>query len=91
VVPPGAVWPLPAYELALMTAGQAKEMGHDDVTVTVITPERRALSLFGDEASEAVSEELRNAGVELKTGAVARRDERAASERGPRAMPSCRP
>ena len=23
VVPPGAVWPLPAYELALMTAGQA--------------------------------------------------------------------
>ena len=74
VVPPGAVWPLPAYELALMTAGQAKGMGHDDVTVTVVTPERRALSLFGDEASEAVAEELRKAGVELKTGAVARRD-----------------
>jgi sulfide:quinone oxidoreductase len=74
VVPPGAVWPLPAYELALMTAGEAMDMGHDDVTVTVVTPERRALSLFGDEASEAVSEELRNAGVELKTGAVARRD-----------------
>jgi sulfide:quinone oxidoreductase len=74
VVPPGAVWPLPAYELALMTAGQAKGMGHDDVTVTVVTPERRALSLFGDEASEAVAEELRRAGVELKTGVVARRD-----------------
>ena len=74
VVPPGAVWPLPAYELALMTAGQAKDMGHDDVTVTVVTPERRALSLFGDEASEAVAEELRKAGVELKTGAVARRE-----------------
>src|SRR5215203_749229 len=73
-VPPGAVWPLPAYELALMTAGQAAEMGHDDVTVTVVTPERRALSLFGDEASEAVADELRGAGVELKTGAVARRD-----------------
>jgi sulfide:quinone oxidoreductase len=26
VVPPGAVWPLPAYELALVTAGQAIDM-----------------------------------------------------------------
>ena len=74
VIPPGAVWPLPAYELALMTAGEARDMGHDDVTVTVVTPERRALSLFGDEASEAVTEELRNAGITLKIGAVARRD-----------------
>ena len=74
VVPPGAVWPLPAYELALMTAGEARAMGHDDVTVTVITPERRALSLFGDEASAAVTDELAGAGVELKTGVVARRD-----------------
>ena len=74
VVPPGAVWPLPAYELALMTAGQATAMGHDDVSVTVVTPERRALSLFGDEASAAVTDELRAAGVEFRTGVVARRD-----------------
>lgn len=73
VVPPGAVWPLPAYELALMTAGEARQMGHDDVAVTIVTPERQALSLFGEEASAAVTEELRNAGVELKTGAVVRR------------------
>ena len=73
-VPPGAVWPLPAYELALMTAGQAVDMGHDDVSVTVVTPERRALSLFGDEASAAVTDELEQAGVELKTGVVAVRD-----------------
>ena len=33
VVPAGAVWPLPAYELALMTAGEARAMGHDDVEV----------------------------------------------------------
>ncbi|MEO8690715.1 MAG: FAD/NAD(P)-binding oxidoreductase, partial [Solirubrobacteraceae bacterium] len=65
VVPPGAVWPLPAYELALMTAGQAADMGHDDVRVTVVTPERRALSLFGDEASAALTEELDAAGVGL--------------------------
>ena len=73
-VPPGAVWPLPAYELALMTAGQANAMGHDDVTITVVTPERRALSLFGDEASAAVTDELARAGVQLKTGVVALRD-----------------
>jgi sulfide:quinone oxidoreductase len=72
VVPPGAVWPLPAYELALMTAGEAREMGQDDLQVTVVTPERTALSLFGDEIGAAVAEELRWAGVELRTGVVAR-------------------
>ena len=71
VVPPGAVWPLPAYELALMTAGEAREMGHADFQVTVVTPEHTPLSLFGDQASEAVAEELRWAGVDVRTGAVA--------------------
>jgi sulfide:quinone oxidoreductase len=72
VVPPGAVWPLPAYELALMTAGEVREMGQSDVTVTVVTPEPAPLSVFGPEASAAVAEELRSAGVGLRTGAVAR-------------------
>ena len=58
VVPLGAVWPLPAYELALMTAGEAREMGHDNVQVTIVTPEA-PLSLFGDEAGAATTEELR--------------------------------
>ncbi len=71
VVPPGAVWPLPAYELALMTAGEARAMGHDDVEVTVVTPEHTPLSLFGERASDAVAEELRLAGVGLRTGVVA--------------------
>jgi len=74
VVPAGAVWPLPVYELALMTAGEAHQMGHDDVVVTVVTPEHTPLSLFGEEASTAVAEELRSAGIELKTGVVARKD-----------------
>jgi sulfide:quinone oxidoreductase len=74
VVPPGAVWPLPAYELALMTVGEAREMGQDDLEVTVVTPEHAPLSLFGDEASGAVAEELRHAGVRLRTGVVARRE-----------------
>ena len=71
VVPPGAVWPLPAYELALMTAGEAREMGHDDFQVTVVTPEHTPLSLFGDQASAAVAEELQWAGIDIRTGAVA--------------------
>ena len=70
VIPPGAVWPLPAYELALMTAGEARAMGHDDVEVTVVTPERAPLSLFGTEASDAVAEELDRAGVRLRASAV---------------------
>jgi sulfide:quinone oxidoreductase len=74
VVPPGAVWPLPAYELALMTAGEASEMGQTDVSVTVVTPEHAPLSLFGEQASEAVAEELRWARVDLKAGVVARKD-----------------
>ncbi len=75
VIPPGAVWPLPAYELALMTAGEADQMGHDDVQVIVVTPERAPLSLFGEEASSAIASELERAGVTLITGAVARRAE----------------
>jgi sulfide:quinone oxidoreductase len=74
VVPPGAVWPLPAYELALMTAGEAVAMGQDDVEVTIITPEHEPLSLFGEQASAAVGEELRAAGIRLVTGAVAMLD-----------------
>jgi sulfide:quinone oxidoreductase len=70
VVPPGAVWPLPAYELALMTVGEAREMGQE-VKVTVVTPEHAPLSLFGEQASAAVAEELRWAGIDLMTGVAA--------------------
>ena len=72
VIPPGSVWPLPAYELALMTAGESRAMGHEDVKITVVTPEREPLTLFGEQASNAVGEELRWAGVDVVTGAVAR-------------------
>lgn len=74
VIPPGAVWPLPAYELALMTAGEARSAGVDGLRVVVVTPEREPLELFGPAASGALREELSAAGIELITGAVARRD-----------------
>jgi sulfide:quinone oxidoreductase len=72
VIPPGAAWPLPAYELALMTAGEADAMGQSDVKVTVVTPEREPLTLFGEQAARALREELSWAGVDVVTGAVAR-------------------
>jgi sulfide:quinone oxidoreductase len=70
VVPSGPVWPFPAYELALLTAQDARGMGAD-VSVELITPEPRALAAFGEEASEAVERSLREHGVTLTTGTVA--------------------
>lgn len=63
VVPPGNTWPLPAYELALMTAYDARGMGRDDVEVTVYTPEDAPLAMFGTDASAALRDDLDQAGV----------------------------
>ncbi len=68
VVPPGVAWALPAYELAMMTAWQAWGMGHDDVEVTVYTPEDAPLGLFGTRATAALREDLEEAGVRVETG-----------------------
>ena len=76
VVPPGVAWALPAYELALMTAWQAWGMGHDDVRVTVYTPEDAPLGLFGTQATVAVRHDLEEAGVETETGVYVAEDPR---------------
>src|SRR6185437_5606279 len=77
VVPPGVAWALPAYELALMTAWQAWGMGHDDVQVTIYTPEDAPLGLFGTAASVAVRHDLEEAGVEAETGVYVAEDPQA--------------
>jgi len=76
VVPEGAVWPLPAYELALMTAGEVSGIGMNDAEIIVVTPEADPLELFGPEASRTVREELAAAGVRLETSATARIERR---------------
>ena len=58
VVPPGAVWPLPAYELALMTAGEARRWDTTTSSVTVVTPERGRCRCSARRPSAAVTEEL---------------------------------
>jgi len=77
VVPPGATWPLPAYELALMTAWDARDMGQDDVEITVYTPEEAPLGMFGAGASAALREDLAAAGVKVETSTLAREDPQA--------------
>lgn len=72
IIPPGAVWPLPLYELALMTAREVQSMGIADAELTVVTPEAAPLSVFGQGASVAVRDELSAAGIGLETASVPR-------------------
>ena len=67
VVPDTVYWPLPAYELALMTAWAAREMGRDDVDITVYTHEDGPLDIFGPGASAALGTDLSDAGVKVET------------------------
>lgn len=70
-VSPGRMpWPLPLYELALMTAGRAYDM-QVDLAITLITPEDAPLAIFGQTASNAVAEVLTRAGIETIASAYA--------------------
>jgi sulfide:quinone oxidoreductase len=63
-VSPGRMaWPLPLYELALMTAARAYDMGIELAT-TIITPEDSPLAIFGAAASNAVAELLAGANIQ---------------------------
>jgi sulfide:quinone oxidoreductase len=53
VAPSAMPWPLPMYELALMTARRAYG-AQSDLSVTIVTPEDAPLAIFGSEVSDAV-------------------------------------
>lgn len=72
IVPRGCTWPLPLYELALMTAEDVWSMNVDDAEVHVMTPEREPLEIFGAEASAAVRALLDHARISLHCGVSAR-------------------
>jgi sulfide:quinone oxidoreductase len=55
VVPGGTSWPLPLYELALMTAAEVWGMGVDDAELTFVTSEQAPLHMFGSAGSDAVA------------------------------------
>lgn len=70
VVPEGPSWPLPLYELALMTAGRNKDSARR-VDISFVIPGLRPLEVFGGKASEAVADLLHRAGIDLHCSAVA--------------------
>jgi sulfide:quinone oxidoreductase len=70
VLPDWPVWPVPLYELALMTAERARAISAD-LQISLITPEGRPLKAFGQAAADAMVRLLAQAGISLHTGAVA--------------------
>jgi sulfide:quinone oxidoreductase len=72
VVPPGPTWPLPLYELALMTAREAWSMGMKDISMQLVTPEPAPLALFGAQAGDAVAALLERAGVAFRGSTAVR-------------------
>lgn len=53
-LPAGVTWPLPLYELALLTSAHASANGRH-VDLTVVTSEAAPLDVFGPEAADAVA------------------------------------
>jgi sulfide:quinone oxidoreductase len=70
-VPLGAVWALPAYELALLIGAYVTARGVEDAQIALVTPEEEPLQLFGSAASAAATELLDERGITLHTHAYA--------------------
>lgn len=68
-VPSDVSWPLGLYELALLSRARARELGLEDVELTLVTPESRPMSVFGERASTVVGELMSAAGVTLRLSA----------------------
>ena len=67
IVPSQPSWPLPLYELALMTADYARQRGVR-LRSTLITPEDAPLAILGETASREVARILHEHGVTTFTG-----------------------
>ena len=67
VKPAGASWPLPLYDLALMTAADGAAHDRPEMELSLITPEEEPLGVFGHRASAAIRAILGESGVSLQT------------------------
>lgn len=63
-------WPLPLYELALLSAAHLESLGARGIDWKLVTHESAPLEVFGERASRAVAELLEEAGIEIVTGRV---------------------
>jgi sulfide:quinone oxidoreductase len=70
-LPAPSSWPLPLYELALLTAHELREHG-SSATVRIVTPEEHPLGLFGSAARDALGPLLAALGIEVLTHAQPR-------------------
>jgi sulfide:quinone oxidoreductase len=66
-IPPGASWPMPLYELALLTRAYLVDRGAGSVSVALVTPEASPLDLFGRQVGEVLAELLEERGIDLRT------------------------
>jgi len=74
-VPPASTWPLPLYELALLTGEYlAEHLTHAELMV--VTPEEQPLGVFGTQASEAIAQllDVRGIGLQTRTAPVSFED-----------------
>jgi sulfide:quinone oxidoreductase len=70
VKPTGATWPMPLYDLALMTAADSAAHQRPEVELSLITPEEKPLGMFGASASAAVAGLLEERGVSVHTNSI---------------------
>jgi sulfide:quinone oxidoreductase len=68
-VPSGAVWPLPLYELALLTGSHIQANGIEGVELVLVTPEEDPLQLFGRAGSDATRRLLEEREIAIVTNA----------------------
>ena len=71
VVPEGPVYPLPVYELALMTAAAAERAGVGRPKLSIVTPEPVPLAAFGSGVGITVTGLLAAAGIRVYASATA--------------------
>jgi sulfide:quinone oxidoreductase len=67
VRPAGPTWPLPLYDLALLTSADCAAHGRHGVELSLVTPEQQPLAIFGDRASAAVRGLLEESRIALQT------------------------
>jgi sulfide:quinone oxidoreductase len=71
IVPGGLTWPLPLYELALLTSVFVTERKIAGIRLAVVTPERAPLQVFGSAASAAVADLLARRAITFEAGELA--------------------
>ena len=67
VKPAGPSWPMPLYDLALLTAADCAAHDRSEVQLTLVTPEEEPLGIFGGRASAAIRGLLEESRIALQT------------------------